>query len=430
MTDQSPLNQQFSNHMTDVGLCPDQSFAVAVSGGADSMALLHLMADWVADAGKLHCLSVDHGLRSDAADECAFVARVAKTLGVNHHTLSVVGPSPEADVQAWARTARYQVMEGFCLEHGIGNLILAHHGDDQAETLVMRMLRGSGVDGLSGMQAIANPITQAREPRLVRPLLPFSKDQLLAYLSELRQVYVDDPSNQNEAFKRVRVRQFLAQQPERDILTDRLRETASRFQRVKNYLDRQVNKALEAICDRDEAFGYATMDRAAFCTLDEEIAFRVLTRLLRSIGGNLYPPRMRDLTSLWGQLRADDFKALTVSGVQFKKQADGRLLICREVGRINQKLYGIQQNPLYWDQRFMIKTRVPATCQVAALGEKGWQWLKKQEGIETDSLPARLVCMGLPALWSDGEVVDVPYELGGKMRVIFMPKNAFIKKID
>ncbi|MGH6981766.1 MAG: tRNA lysidine(34) synthetase TilS, partial [Stellaceae bacterium] len=177
--------------------------AVAVSGGADSMALLLLAREWAAARqGDVTALTIDHKLRPEAAKEARRVARWCKARGVVHRTLAWRGKKPKGDIQAAARAARYRLLEDWCVDAGVLHLLLAHHQDDQAETFLLRLARGSGLDGLA---AIA-PVAERPGCRLLRPLLAMSHGRLVATLEARGQVWLDDPSNDNERYARVRMR--------------------------------------------------------------------------------------------------------------------------------------------------------------------------------------------------------------------------------
>ncbi|PZU45514.1 MAG: tRNA lysidine(34) synthetase TilS [Sphingomonas sp.] len=180
-----------------------QPFAIAVSGGADSLALMALAAEGFRP--QVHVLSVDHGLRADAAGECAMVANLAAGLGLPHQTLSISIP-PGGDLQARARDGRYAAMADWCRANGIGMLMTAHHADDQAETLLLRLARGSGLAGLSGVRAKGkiDGIT------LLRPLLAWRRADLAAVVAARGWTAANDPSNLDPRFDRTRARTLLA----------------------------------------------------------------------------------------------------------------------------------------------------------------------------------------------------------------------------
>lgn len=181
--------------------------ALAVSGGPDSLALL-LLAHAACGADRIAAATVDHGLRPESAEEAAFVAKVCGDLGVSHEVLSV--HVPEGNMQASARTARYMALGQWHDEARAGALVTAHHADDQAETLLMRLNRGSGLSGLTGIRSLAE--IPGWGGTLLRPLLRWRKDELEGVVAATEIDPVRDPSNVDEAFDRARVRKFLAGQ--------------------------------------------------------------------------------------------------------------------------------------------------------------------------------------------------------------------------
>ncbi|MEY2883493.1 MAG: tRNA lysidine(34) synthetase TilS [Pseudomonadota bacterium] len=186
-------------------LGPADRLAVAVSGGPDSMALL-----WLAQQAwpeRVTALTVDHGLRSESAAEAAMVARVCADAGIPHTTLAWDGPKPAQGVPAAARHARYALMADRCAAQGVPLLLTAHHADDQAETLLMRLARGSGSAGLAGIRA-ARPLTD--DVTLLRPLLAVRRAELAAVLAASGWPSVDDPSNRDPHYTRTHARALLA----------------------------------------------------------------------------------------------------------------------------------------------------------------------------------------------------------------------------
>jgi tRNA(Ile)-lysidine synthase len=182
---------------------PRPLLAVAVSGGGDSMALALLADAWArARGGAVTALTVDHGLRPEAAAEAAQVAAWCAARGIAHVILTHTGPVPRSGVQAAARAARYRLLEAWCRAHRVLHLLLAHQRDDQAETVAIREAAGSGLDGLAGMAAIS----ERDAVRLLRPLLEVPRARLRDVLIGRDQEWIEDPSNRNPAFTRVRVR--------------------------------------------------------------------------------------------------------------------------------------------------------------------------------------------------------------------------------
>ena len=168
------------------------SWAVGVSGGADSLALIFLLSDWAKQYGiELTALTVQHGLRPEAEDEAQYVAQLMQKNNIKHQILYWQGDKPTSGIENAARNARYDLMHEWCCEQGIKSLLIAHHKRDQAETFLMRLQRGSGVDGLAAMA----PISKWRELFVVRPLLGVNPEDLREYLQQKDIAWVEDSSN-------------------------------------------------------------------------------------------------------------------------------------------------------------------------------------------------------------------------------------------
>ena len=194
---------------------PGGDFAVAVSGGPDSLALL-LLAH-AAFSGRVRAATVDHRLRPGSAAEAEAVARLCAERGIPHHILAVTVERAGAGLQAAAREARYRALAEWMEEGGLELLLTAHHADDQAETLLMRLNRGSGVAGLAGVRAAGAVPGSGGRLRLARPLLHWRRSELAALVAAAGIEPAEDPSNADEAFDRARIRRQLGEAPWLDV---------------------------------------------------------------------------------------------------------------------------------------------------------------------------------------------------------------------
>jgi tRNA(Ile)-lysidine synthase len=286
--------------------------AVAVSGGADSMALCLLASGWArARHGKVTALTVDHGLRPESAAEARQVARWCRALGIAHVTLRWTGRKPKTGIQASARAARYRLLEESCRTRGVIHLLVAHHAGDQAETVALRGERGSGEDGLAGMAAIV----ETPNLRILRPLLAVPKARLVAMLQRAGQGWIEDPSNRDPKYARVRVRRAGT-------------KTRPRTGRARR--DAQVAALLA------HAFvqpGRVECDVAALAGADPALARRALARLLIGVGGAPYPPATAALDRLVAALASGNLRSARTLGFCRVETRDGRLVVTPEKGR-------------------------------------------------------------------------------------------------
>lgn len=260
------------------------ALVLAVSGGPDSLALMWLAARWrraLSRGPRLIAVTVDHGLRPEAAREARDVKRLARTLDIPHRTLRWTGAKPKTGLPAAARAARYRLLAKAARASGATHIVTAHTRDDQAETLLMRMLRGSGIAGLAAM---------ARETErdgvwLARPLLDLPKSRLVATLGKAKIAFTDDPTNRDTSFTRPRLRALIPALAEEGGDSRNLARLASRLARANAAIEVLADGAERYLTlrDRDDAarFGF---DALAFAGLPEEIRIRLLKRAIDRAG--------------------------------------------------------------------------------------------------------------------------------------------------
>ncbi len=260
------------------------ALVLAVSGGPDSLALMWLAARWrraLTRGPRLIAVTVDHGLRPEAAREARDVKRLARILDLPHRTMRWNGAKPKTGLPAAARTARYRLLVQAARANGATHILTAHTRDDQAETLLMRMLRGSGIAGLAAMARE----TEREGLMLARPLLDISKSQLVATLGKAKIAFADDPTNRDRSFTRPRLRALMPALAEEGGDSRNLARLATRLARANAAIEVLVDGAASylALSDTRDAsrFGF---DAGAFAGLPEEIRLRLLKRAIDQIG--------------------------------------------------------------------------------------------------------------------------------------------------
>jgi tRNA(Ile)-lysidine synthase len=385
--------------------------AVALSGGADSMALTLLLHDWATKrSGSLLALHVDHGLRPDSKKEATWLVRSLKAKGIAVKVLRWQGEKPESAIQDRARRKRYELLQEACRRAGILHLAAAHHLEDQAETFLMRLARSSGPDGLAAMA----PERVFRDLRLIRPLLSVPKARLIAFLAKRRQGWVEDPSNQDARFTRVRLRKTLPKLARDGLTAECLGATAADLGAVRRNLEEQAAAYLASYA-RLAPEGYLLMERSGFGKLCPEIQNRVLARSLMCLGGSDYGPRRKNLEEARQRILSQNFQGLTLGGCRVSSRR-GQLLICREAGRIAAAT-PLTSPRCRWDQRFEIS--IPCSAEprkkdggfwVAPLSRTGYDWIPKDGEISRryKVLPAA-VRASLPVLCDDMGVISAPH---------------------
>jgi tRNA(Ile)-lysidine synthase len=306
----------------------------AVSGGPDSIALMHLLARWSAAGERPPILvaTVDHGLRPESAVEAAFVAREAAGLGLGHRILAWTGEKPRTGLQEAAREARYRLLVRCAREEGASHLVTAHTLDDQAETVLMRLARGSGPAGLAGMRR-----DRERDGiRHVRPLLDRSKESLLALCRAQGWPFTVDPSNADERFARVRWRGLMPLLAAEGLTAERLARLSDRMGRADEALAEKAREALERAEPQGGEGGFSFQ---AHSLAEEpfEIALRLLELALIRAGLPLEHSRLQRLEACTERLRqalsAGQGLRLTVAGAVVHLDCSGRTMIRPEPAR-------------------------------------------------------------------------------------------------
>ncbi len=481
--------------------------ALCVSGGADSIALMHLVARWAGlphveaawrnyepqqmGAGRdpaaarmpmpmpptlaveaewatrriqsscdapheppcwppIVVLTVDHGLRAGSTEEAVFVKHAARRLGLPHQTLAWTGAKPRTGLQQAAREARYRLLsevleaewwarlragDGACGDAGAGKsgrrvLVTAHHLEDQAETFLMRLARGTTLDGLAAMRTLET-FWMAPGPgrayrscyQVCRPLLGVPRTALKAYLHHQGQTWREDPSNADPVYERVRVRSALPVLAGLGIGVKAIGLTAARLELSRENLRSRVEDDVREALVQVEPGIYGRLRRSALAGLPLDRVMRVLRAVLAAYGGAASPPEYRQLVVLAEGLR--EGKAIgkqTLAGCVLAPPSarrgglDGDVLVWREPGRLTAT--GVPLAPGHfvdWDGgRFRVEARsaAPDTVMVGALGGEGWREVRRRvPSLELVHFPTGAP-QTLPAIRNGADLIAVP-GLGG-----------------
>ncbi len=382
--------------------------AVGVSGGPDSMALCVLADDWAqARGGRVLALVVDHRLRPESGDEARRVGGWLDDLGIDHVLLTRHGPAIPVAVHATARAARYGLMGDCCRDRGILHLLLAHHRDDQAETMLLRFERSSGLDGLAAMAAI-NEEGAGGGLRLLRPLLGVPMARLRAVLTPRGLPYIDDPSNRDPAFGRTRIRRLAPTLAADGVTSERLARTAAALGHGRRIMEVAVADFLAAAVTIHPA-GFCRLDGDGYRAAPHEIAERALARMLLCIGGGAYGPRGDRLRRLHEALTGDEFQfGRTLGGCRVLPGPQG-ILICREPRAVSGPAALEAGGFVLWDGRFRLRACGGGPMTVRRLDRQSWTDIpKEQRAALRNRLPAA-VRPSLPTVCDLDGVVAVPH---------------------
>lgn len=365
------------------------SLGLAVSGGGDSMAMLALCHGWARRFGvTLRVVTVNHGLRSDAADEAAMVARECALLGHAHDTLRWQwdGQGNKMDAARRGRLALFEDWRG-----DLRHVLVAHTRDDLAETFLMRLTRGSGVDGLAAMA----PMRAVHGYMLVRPCLDMSRAELRHYVTTLKVPFVDDPSNDDPAYDRARIRADLPALEALGLDRGTLAATAERLREDREALAR---RALQVWCDvgREEAWGGLSLAPGWHDGLERATRRRLLRAALTYVSAAEYGPRGEALDHFCDMVVSGGAATLHGCAATF---VNGWLTIFREHAAVMDQRAGIGTES-DWDHRWYVQGNEFNGLTLRALGEDGWRQLREQ----ADGPPHR-IALSLPAIWQGDRVM-------------------------
>lgn len=378
---------------TAFGHCPPDVIGVAVSGGSDSTALLHLMHMWAADQNiTLQAVTVDHGLRKAAAEEAKGVAEFCAGFGISHTTLNWTNWDGKGNLQDQARRARYRLMAEWAQTQGIDTIALGHTADDQAETFLMRLARGSGVDGLSGMQQTRN----ADGVTWVRPLLLQLRQELRDHLQGHDIKWIDDPSNEDDRFDRVKTRKVLKALAPLGIDVERLAGTAQNLQMARQALAIQTQNAAADIATVQN--GAVLLARQAFNLLPPEIHSRLLSHALGWVSRAEYRPRRTALTEI--QMALLMGKSSTLHGCRILV-SKAEICVTREHQAVKDT---VCPSDGIWDQRWEFSGPHEKGMEIRPLGEAG---LAACPDWRSTDMP-RASLLATPAIWQNQTLIAAP----------------------
>ncbi|KAB7613461.1 tRNA lysidine(34) synthetase TilS [Amylibacter sp. SFDW26] len=377
----------------DAVMCkvPNGALGVAVSGGGDSTALLLLLTKWAKTNGrKIYAATINHNLRDAAANEANFVADLCVTLGVPHTILEWQEWSGHGNLQNAARNARKKLLTKWAIEHEVSVIALGHTQDDQAETFLMRLTRGSGVDGLSGIRSASGS-----NPVWVRPLLEVTRQALRDYLTDLGQGWIDDPSNDDDIFDRVKIRKALPALAELGLTVERLAQTAEGLQPSRLALEKMTQNAAHHCCKPNQ-YGVVEVDLDILQQEPLDIQYRLLSYSMSWVSGAVYRPRFKALKSIYGNLL--DGCSQTLAGCFLKISNDRNLIVMRELSN----LHFVQLKNELYDGRWQVSADNNDEVTIGPLGEKGLPQIENWREIGV----LRDILMQTPAVWDNDVVIS------------------------
>jgi len=411
------LQTRFDQAMGQLtGPQPPQIIGVSVSGGGDSMALMHLAARWAKGAGvKLAVATIDHGLRPQSAGEAAMVARAAAALNLPHDTLKWTGWDGQGNLQDAARRARTRLLAHW--RGPIRHILTGHTADDQAETFLMRLARGSGVEGLSAMRAhrhitdadidtdtdtdtTTGATTDAGGFAILRPLLEMRRAELRDYLRAQAIPWVEDPSNDDPRFDRVKARRALTLLEPLGLTTQTLADTAGRMRRSQQALAARATQVATQLTQTTPS-GDLLIQSAGLAKVETDTRLRILAAALRWVSSNPYRPRAQALCRALQE--AEGGKTATLHGCLI---LPGRthLRVTREFQAVKDQV-STATPATFWDHRWQVSLPDNKDLHIRALGPDG---LEQLDQITPDA-PPRAALLATPSLWDGARLVAAPF---------------------
>lgn len=359
----TPLEQHVCDQLDRLWPTSQLRGVIAVSGGSDSLGLMVLAQRWAGMRGvTLTVATVDHQLRAESREEAQFVAQMAARYGLGHHILQWDDPKDHGNLMAQAREARYALLA----RHAKGGpVLLGHSLDDQAETFLLRLARGSGVDGLSGMSERKRLATPCGDVMLLRPLLGVTRAQLQDHLRALGHSWVSDPSNEQAKYDRIKMRQAMPLLESLGLSPERLAQTARVMAASKEALSLRMQEAASH-CVFEDIAPDVIVDPLALAQWDQDTQLRLLGQMIRYVSGAPYAPALSSLEQAMEHVHSG--RSFAVGGVllwQNPQAAQRRVLCCREPARMCDKFP--RKAGEVWDRRWRLIRDLPEGVTLGTL---------------------------------------------------------------
>ena len=307
-----------------------KNFAVAVSGGPDSLALVFLSKKYAEENSlKLTAISIDHSLRSNSRYEIKWIEKLMKKNKIRFVSLKLKEKKPNANIMAYAREKRYDLLTNYCKRSKISCLLTAHHLDDEIENFLMRLIRGSGLKGLSSTR----PTYKHKRSgiQITRPLLGYSKKSLVKYLYLRKQNYIVDPTNKDKRFDRSRIRELTSKLISEGLSKTRFANVIQNLKKAESAIQGSLSenaKRLVRLRNKKDL----VINIKDFVQVPEEIQFRLIVRITEYVSNKKQKPRAKSILNLMQKIVKRDFKRMTVHSCLFTKEKED-IIVSFEQGR-------------------------------------------------------------------------------------------------
>lgn len=381
---------------TELAPFAGQRIGIAISGGSDSRALLQLVVSWARDNKcEIYGATVDHGLRPEAAAEAREVGDICAALGISHEVLRWENWDQRGNLQAEARRARYRLLAQWATRHALATVCLGHTADDVAETFLIRLGRRAGVDGLAQMQTRFS----RNNTSFLRPMLNLRRADLRAYLERRKVGWIDDPSNADSRFERVRMRQALEYLEKFDLGVEKISQSAAHLKAASEALRHYAAQAAETVLSVDHCDVLLTRD--AMRAAPQETQRRLLIAALAHVAPPEFAPRAKAIDNLL--LALEHREATTLSGCKVSFKSND-IRISRELSAISDTRACFGEVKAEWDGRWQVEAALAQTYTLRALGADGLG----QCPAWRETGRARMMLIASPSLWCGEELIAAP----------------------
>jgi tRNA(Ile)-lysidine synthase len=387
--------QRFQAAVAASSLHQKNSIGLCVSGGGDSIAMMHMAAK-LGRPQDIKVLTVDHGLRGEAKDEIALVAKQARQLGLDH-TVMAWSWDGTGNLQASARAGRWEAVHHWAMTHNMREVWLGHTEDDQVETVLMRLARGSGIDGLTAMyqKSLRDGL------QVVRPLLGVGRGELRDWLRVHNIAWCDDPSNEDPRFDRVRARQMFEQLEKLGLTRKRLLQTVDHMQAAHISLQSAAHQFAKQHVRQDA--GDLLIGPEALNLEKVDAPRRVMAAAFAWVGSRTYRPRFEQLIETVAQARKG--ATVTLGGCIISPAGGGTVRLMREAAATKPAERGpnSQATGVFWDQRWFLEGPLTGELEFKALGEG----IKDCPHWRDSGMP-RMSLLASPSVWDNDTLVAAP----------------------
>ena len=401
-----------------------EKFAIAVSGGSDSLALSVLAKLYsLENDNDFMALIIDHKLRKESADEAKQTYKNLTQNKIKAKILTYRGEKFSSNIQKKARDLRYDLFEKYCTKNKIKFLILAHHQDDLIENFYIRLIRGSGIKGLTSLK---NVFEYSKNFYLLRPLLNFNKEELLNITKKSYSSWVEDRSNKNDKFLRVRIRKMQYKLQKEGFDPKRIIKTIENLNTAKDSLEFYIFKSEKKYLKFYKE-GYAKLKSSIFNNEAQEVIFRVIIKAIHFVSGEYYPPRSDSLKTLMKNLSTKSFKSSTLGGCLIKKDKSIISFFREDRNIVSETLNKIKKK-ISWDDRFLVYNNFnnKEKFVVKKLGDQGIEYLKKNKFKDCENKIPPHAKKTLPSFWNNkGDLLFVPF-LNFKNRKYNIKNDSFV----